>query len=196
MKTRVIVNFGIVITISLTSASVMLFNTTINKLLRLSFMSPANAQQEISDFSVCSKGCLQFPTDPKFRNYLIEPKIINKLPKWDNICKGLPGNNPCLVVKSYKFKNGIIYLKVYGTESLLTDIKFNSSINQEEAIRIAQVSFNNGLSFIKKKQVKNRTIFYSDPFEDGKETIFLQEIHLIFNSQNKVNRIVSISTTP
>ncbi|MFM2063000.1 MAG: hypothetical protein RLZZ507_2670 [Cyanobacteriota bacterium] len=144
----------------------------------------------------CAEYCRQLPTDYKYRKLKITQKLINQLPKWNNICQKLTGKGLCAVAKSYQFKDGLIYLKIQGTESFSTDIKFNSGISSQQAVNIAKQSFNNGESFPKTERLKNRTVLYSNPIDNGGETFYLQETYLILNSRNQVNRIVSVSTTP
>lgn len=161
--------------------------------------SKVNAQPatfNVDNFLRCAEDCRQLSTDNKYRNLKITQKLINQLPKWNNICQKLTGKGLCAVAKSYKFQNGTISLKVQGTEAFFTDIKFNSGISSQQAVNIAKQSFNNGESFPKTERLKNRTVLYSNPFPDGGETFYLQETYLILNSRNQVNRIVSVSTTP
>jgi hypothetical protein len=148
------------------------------------------------DFLKCVEYCRQLPTDYKYRNFKITQKLINQLHKRSNICQKLTGKSLCAVAKSYQFKDGVISLKIQGTEGSLTDIKFNSGISSQEAMRIATQSFNDGKSFAKAEIFKNRTVLYSNPIDNDEEAFYLDETYLIFNSKNQVNRIVSVANAP
>jgi hypothetical protein len=186
MKIKLIPHLSFLLTASLT--------------LSTSIHTPAvNAQPatvNVDNLLKCTGDCRQLPTDNRFRNFQITQRLINQLPKWNNICQRLTGKGFCSVGKSYKFQNGTISLKVQGTEAFFTDIKFNSGISSQQAVNIAKQSFNDGKSFPKTERLKGRTVLYSNPFQDGGETFYLQETYLILNSRNQVNRIVSVSTTP
>ncbi|MDH6107156.1 PepSY domain-containing protein [Anabaenopsis tanganyikae CS-531] len=170
--------------------------------LSTSIHTPAvNAQPATFNFDDTLKcipeHCLQLPNDNRFRNSQITQRLINQLLKWDNICQRLTGQILCAVRKSYKFQNGTISLKIQGTEGVSTDIQFNSGISSQQALNIAKQSFNDGESFAKTERLKNRTVLYSYPIDDGGgEKFYLQETYLILNSRNQVNRIVSIFTNP
>ncbi|NET73979.1 MAG: hypothetical protein F6K62_24495 [Sphaerospermopsis sp. SIO1G2] len=149
------------------------------------------------DFLKCAEYCRQLPTDYKYQNLKITQRLINKLPKWGNICEELTGKSPCSVGKSYKFKDGVISVKIQGTEAFYTDIKFNAEITSQKALNIAKKSFNNGKYFDKIEILKNRTVLYSSPFDYGdEEPIYLEETYLVFNFQDQVVRIVSVSNSP
>jgi hypothetical protein len=178
-------------------------------ILHLSFLLTAtlaicapnvNAQTAILnlDFLKCAEYCRQFSTDYRYRNLKITQRLINQLPEWSNICEKLTGKGLCSsVAKSYQFKDSVISLKIQGTEAFYTDVKFNSGISLQEAVKIAKQSFNDGESFPKTEKLKNRMVLYSNPIDYGGDSIYyLQETYLIFNSRNQVNRIVSVSTTP
>lgn len=170
--------------------------------LSTSIHTPAvNAQPATFDFDdileCIPEHCLQLPNDNRFRNSQITQRLINQLLKWDNICQRLTGQSLCAVRKSYKFQNGTISLKIQGTEGFSTDIKFNSGISSQQALNIAKQSFNDGESFAKTERLKNRTVLYSYPIDNGDgEAFYLQETYLILNPRNQVDRIVSIFTTP
>jgi hypothetical protein len=100
------------------------------------------------------------------------------------------------VAKTYKFRDGTISVKVLGTEGFFTDIKFNSGISSARAMAIARQSFNDGKPYVKVENLKDKIVLYSNPYDNGNQTIYLQETYLILNSRNQVNRIVSMSTTP
>jgi len=198
LKTKLITHLGGFLTISL--VSLMSVNPNPDKLLEFSFfhlfVQPANAQPEDLDFLKCSGDCLQLPTDNRFRNSPITQRLINQLPKWSNICQRLVDRGICSVAKTYKFRDGTISVKVLGTEGFFTDIKFNSGISSARAMAIARQSFNDGKPYVKVENLKDKIVLYSNPYDNGNQTIYLQETYLILNSRNQVNRIVSMSTTP
>ena len=194
IKTRLTLCLGNFLTIALISLGSINFKS--DKLPEFLSLQPAAAQQQNFDFLKCAEDCLQLPTDNRFRNLPISQRLINRLPKWNNICSKLVGKNICGVAKTYQFKDGTISLKVMGTEGFSTDIKFNSGIRTDRAIAIARQSFNAGKAYAKTENLNGRIVLYSSPFDNGGETIYLQETYLILNARNQVNRIISMSTTP
>jgi hypothetical protein len=165
----------------------------------ISESQPTIAQSAHLGIPPCTarNGCRQLPTDNRFRNSLISQSLVNQLPRWSNICKRLTGKTlPCYVSKTYRFKDGTVAVQVSGTESFLTDIKFTSSINQARAVNMVRQLFNDGNVFTKTENLSNKIVFYANPFDNGNETIYLNEINLILDSRNQVNRILAISTSP
>lgn len=197
LKIKLITHFGGFLAISL--VSLMPVNSKPDKLLEFLFLQPASAQQSNFDFLnslKCEGDCRQLPSDNRFRNSPITQRLINQLPKWSNICQSLTGIGFCSVAKTYRFKDGTISLKALGTEGFFTDIKFNSGISSGRAMMIARQFFNGGKPYDKTENLKDKIILYSGSYDNGNETIYLQQTYLILNSPNQVNRIVSIETTP
>lgn len=196
LKTKLITRFGGFWAIFL--VSLMPFDSKSDKLPEFLFLQPVSAQQSNFDLNSlkCEGDCRQLPTDNRFRNSPITQQRINQLPKWVNIRQRLSGIGIDPVAITYRFKDGTISLKYLGTEGFLTDIKFNSGISSARAMMIARQSFNDNKPYVKTENLKNRVILYSSPFDNGDETIYLQETHLFLNSRNQVNRIVSIATSP
>ncbi|TAE56745.1 MAG: hypothetical protein EAZ76_16115 [Nostocales cyanobacterium] len=158
-----------------------------------------NAQPATIDFDFlkCTENCRQLPTDNKYRNAKITQQLIKQLPKWGNICQGLTGRTGCYVGKTYKFKDGVISLKIQGTEGFYTDIKFNSGISSQQAFDIAKQSLNNNQKFEKTEKIKNGIVLHSNPFDNGMdEPVYITSTYLIFNSRNQVVRIVSTEGSP
>ncbi len=205
LNIRLVKNLSGILTISLVSLMPLLSpinpqsEESSSSLSSHLFLQSAHAQQ--SDFAIldslkCGDDCLQLPIDNRFRNDLISQRLINQLPKWSNICQKLTNRSFCSVAKTYRFKDGTISLKVVGTEVFFTDIKFDSGISSARATAIAKQSFNYGKNYVKTENLKGRIVLYSNPYDNGDQTIYLQETYLILNSRNQVNRIFSASTTP
>jgi|GEM_PF-1948418 len=197
LKIKLIAHLGVFLAISL--VSLIPVDSKSDKLPGILFLHPASAQQsnfDVLKFLECEGDCRQLPIDNRFRNSPITQQLINQLPKWSNICQNLTGIEFCSVAKTYRFKDGTISLKALGTESFFTDIKFNSGISALRAMAIARQSFNNGKPYVKTENLKNKIVFYSNPYDNGNETIYLQETYLFLNSRNQVNRIVLMVSTP
>ncbi len=197
LKIKLITHLGWFLAISL--VSLMPVNSKTDKLSEFLFLQPASAQQsnvDLLDFLKCEGDCRQLPIYNRFRNSPITQRLINQLPKWSNICQSLTGIGFCSVAKTYRFKDGTISLKALGTEGFFTDIKFNSGISSGRAMTIARQSFNDGKPYAKTENLKDKIILYSGSYDNGNETIYLQQTYLILNSRNQVNRIVSIATSP
>ncbi|MBE9050779.1 hypothetical protein IQ243_10195 [Nostocales cyanobacterium LEGE 11386] len=157
---------------------------------------PVEQPQPISDPPDCEEGCQKLDTDTSFSQSPIQPQLIANLPKWNNICEQTNQNTYCTILKPYQFANGIVYIKVSGTESFTTDIHFISSIDQEKAKSIAQAAVNSKFPFEKTEETKDQIILSSQLFEQGDDTYYLEETQLTLNSQNQVTQITSSSTTP
>ncbi len=157
---------------------------------------PAEQAKPVSDPPDCENGCQKLATDTSFSQSSIQPEVFANLPKWNNICEQTNQNTYCSILKPYQFANGIVYLKVSGTESFITDIQFTSSIEQDQAMSIAKAALNSQQPFEKTEKTPDKIILYSNPFERGNDTDYLEVTHLNLNSENQVPQITSYSTTP
>ncbi|WP_414550345.1 hypothetical protein [Anabaena sp. CCY 0017] len=157
---------------------------------------PAEQPKPISDPPACEDGCQKLSTDTNLSQSSIQPEVFANLPKWNNICEATNQDTYCSILKPYQFADGIVYLKVSGTESFITDIQFTSSINQDKAMNIAKAALNSQQPFEKTEKIQDQIKLYSNPLERGNDTDYLEVTHLNLNSQNQVTQITSYSTTP
>lgn len=144
----------------------------------------------------CEEGCQQLPPDTGFSQSPIEPQLIANLPKWNNICEQTNQEPYCYILKPYQFADGMVYLKVSGTESFLTDIRFTSSIDKNRAMSIAQAAVNSQQPFEKTEETKDKILLYGQLLDNGEDTYYLEETELTLNAQNQVTQITSFFTSP
>ncbi|MEA5514105.1 hypothetical protein [Nodularia sp. UHCC 0506] len=156
----------------------------------------AEQPKPVSDPPDCEDGCQKLATDTSFSQSPIQPEVLANLPKWNNICEKTNQDTYCTILKPYQFADGIVYLKISGTESFITDIQFISSVDQDKAMNIAKAVLNSQQPFEKTEKTKDKIILHSNPLEEGNDTYYLEETHLKLNSQNQVTQITSYSTTP
>ncbi|GAX35142.1 hypothetical protein [Nodularia sp. NIES-3585] len=157
---------------------------------------PEEQPQPISDPPACEDGCQKLSTDTSLSKSSIQPEVFANLPKWNNICEKTNQDSYCSILKPYQFADGIVYLKVSGTESFITDIQFISSVEQDKAMSIAKAALNSQQPFEKTEKTKDKIILRSNPCDQGDDTYYLEETYLNLNSQNQVTQITSYSTTP
>ncbi|NET02605.1 MAG: hypothetical protein F6K61_19070 [Sphaerospermopsis sp. SIO1G1] len=182
--------------------SPLIFLLTLTLTLSTSIYTPkVNAQTKFCnfDFLKCEDYCDQLPTDYKYQGLKITQKLINQLLRGSGVCEESRDkfNGACYVAKSYKFKDGVISLKVVSHERSYTDIKFNSDISPEQAANLAKQSFNNGESFDKTEHLIDRIVLFASPSSyagDGK-TYYLRQIYLILTPSGQVVRIISVQSS-
>lgn len=196
MQTLVIAKLGVSLTLGLVSVL-----TGCEPNLQVEQPKPildvSNQQpQPIAEPPDCGEGCEELSPDTRFSQLSIEPEVFANLPKWNNICEQTNQNLYCSILKPYQFADGIVYLQVSGTESFITDIHFTSAIDQDRAMNITKAALNSQQPFEKTETTEDKIILYSNPFERGNDTDYLELTHLKLNSQNQVTQITSFATSP
>jgi hypothetical protein len=156
-------------------------------------ISDVSTEQPILETPECGEGCEKLSPDTSFSQSSIQPESFAQLPKWNNICEKTTQTPYCSILKPYQFADGMVYLRVSGTESFVTDIHFTSPIDKDRAMKITTAALNSQQPFEKTTETADQIILYSQFFDNS---YYLEETHLNLNSQNQVTQITSYSTTP